>query len=358
MAIPFGKSPLFHVLPTEARNRLRKHFKQSIVGQLQREIDRLGTSALKNQIQQVVDRYSRQLTPQGMLRQLLGSGTYNMARDVERYARSHGLSKQLLGDILASLGPAGKLIQAVIAPQVGKNLLGRELSIAKSFLQAYGRLVVEPDDSKHAEQMAEYLRGMGYTVLPPGKRPRGTRPPAESVGEVQVERPAKTVKINGREFSNRHPLVSGDMVLSPNSSNVHSFGYDLESDSLYVRFLASAVHGAKAGPGPLYRYAGVTPEEFLSLYRTRNAGDGAGGDSTPGTWLWSHIRIRGTISGHRKDYELVGVMRNYVPRKATITPEGEAFIGRAVRTLGGKRLKSRKPNVLVRALAPIRTRRG
>jgi hypothetical protein len=147
------------------------------------------------------------------------------------------------------------------------------------------------------------------------------------------------------------------MVSTPNSTNVHSFGYDFESAYLYVRFLDTNGDGLRAGPGPLYRYAGVMPKEFLSLYAVRNGGGGSMGSSTPGTWLWTHIRIRGTLSGHKKDYELVGVVRNYVPRKATIVPDGEAFIRRTVRSLEGKTLRSALPAMVVRPLAPVRPQR-
>lgn len=92
----------------------------------------------------------------------------------------------------------------------------------------------------------------------------------------------------------------------------------------------------------MYRYSPVEPELFDELYKTRRGGDGHGGSSTPGTWIWSNLRIRGTISGHQKDYALVGVMQQYVPRKATVHPDmGEILVERQVRTTEGKWLKSR-----------------
>jgi hypothetical protein len=143
------------------------------------------------------------------------------------------------------------------------------------------------------------------------------------------------------------------MVLTPNSTNIYSVGYDVGSFYLYVRFLDSR-DAKRSGPGALSRYAGVTPQEFLGLYRVRSGGGGQGGRSTPGTWLWTHLRIRGTLSGHKKDYELVGVIGNYVPRKATLVPEGEAFIRRTVRTLEGKTIRSVLDNRLVRPLTPVK----
>ena len=70
------------------------------------------------------------------------------------------------------------------------------------------------------------------------------------------------------------------------------------------------------GPGPLYRYDGVSPDAFLSMLTA----------GSKGTWIWDNLRIRGTVSGHQKDYSLVGIMptpeypEGYVPRKATVEP--------------------------------------
>ncbi|WP_321377079.1 KTSC domain-containing protein [Trichococcus shcherbakoviae] len=330
---------------------------------MRKELNRLGDRATGRDVQRVVQRYTNRLQPESVLRELLGHNTYQMARDVERYARGGGLSRKLLGDILSSLGPAGKLIRAIITPSAGKSILGRELQTATDLLRAYGRLVVEPGKSGDAEAMADHLRSLGYTVLPPtGQRPRGTRlPVAERIEDVPVGRQRKTVEIEGTgktRFPANHPIVTGQMVFTPNSTNVHSFGYDFESRFLYVRFLDDQGNGVRSGPGPLYRYAEVTPREFLGLYAVRNGGNGVGGDGTPGTWCWTHLRIRGTVSGHRKDYDLVGVVREYVPRKTMLLPEGEAYIRRTVQSLEGKTLRSFRPSQLVRPMSPTKVRRG
>lgn len=361
-ANPFTKSPLFRLAPAKMRSAARGRFQKSVAGKLRTEINRLGSRASGREVQKVIQRHARRLGSQEVLREILGRDTYRMAREVERYAKSNSLNRKLLNDILGALGPAGKLIRAVISPAAGKSLLGNELKTAADLLRSYGRLVVEPGKSDQAETMAEHLRGMGYTVIPPGeRRPNGTKSPNTSDEEIQTGRKRKTVQIEGAgrtQFPANHPIVTGQMAMTPNSTNVHSFGYDSENRFLYVRFLDDLGKGRRAGPGPLYRYAAVTPREFLGLYRTRNRGDGHGGDSTPGTWLWTHLRIRGTLTGHRKDYELVGIVRDYTPRKATLLPEGEAYIRRTVRTLEGKTVRSALDSRLVRPLAPTRVRRG
>jgi hypothetical protein len=69
-----------------------------------------------------------------------------------------------------------------------------------------------------------------------------------------------------------------------------------------------------------------------------------------GTFIWDNIRIRGTISGHHFDYQLVGVQASYVPRKATLTPRGEEYVSRSVFSDRGRQLKSALPQRLVRPL--------
>jgi hypothetical protein len=348
---------------------MRRNFQQSVVGKMQREVEKLGRRASGSDIRRVVDRYSRKMQPGNLLRELLGKDAARMAVEVERYARGQGLSRRILGGVLSAIGPAGKLIRGLIEPEkVGRELLGREMQVATDFLRAFGRLVIEPGQQDQAEALAEHLRTQGYVVLPPSGKPqpagtrtgRGDLPTGRPVSTPTPTAPtekSKTANVQlgttRRRFPADHPIVTGEMVLTPNSTNIYSVGYDVGSFYLYVRFLDSR-DGKRSGPGALYRYAGVTPQEFLGLYRVRSGGGGQGGSSTPGTWLWTHLRIRGTLSGHKKDYELVGVIGNYVPRKATLVPEGEAFIRRTVRTLEGKTIRSVLDNRLVRPLTPVK----
>jgi hypothetical protein len=57
-----------------------------------------------------------------------------------------------------------------------------------------------------------------------------------------------------------------------------------------------------------------------------------------GGWVWDHLRIRGTVSGHQKDYELAGIVGGYVPRKATYGPLMQA--GDGWRQMSGKDRKA------------------
>jgi hypothetical protein len=134
-----------------------------------------------------------------------------------------------------------------------------------------------------------------------------------------------------------HPANTGEAVETPASSNVYSVSYDGQSQILYIRFQAAHKGAPRGGPGPLYKYWPCLRAEFCDLYDHRDE---------PGEWVWDHLRIRGTFSGHQKNYELVGVMGGYVPRKAMMTfnphtrQREEWFVKRTVTTLGGERLTS------------------
>jgi hypothetical protein len=153
-----------------------------------------------------------------------------------------------------------------------------------------------------------------------------------------------------------HPLFTGDFV-EVESSNVHSVAYDYRDATLFVRFHAKRWDKElqdyiPVGPGPIYAYSHVPAEMFLDLMRA----------NSPGRWVWDHLRIRGTVSGHRFDYRLVAIAGGYVPRKATFAPlkpgeymgqYGEVFIPRAVQQPSGKWLTSIKPYEVVRTFKPL-----
>lgn len=98
------------------------------------------------------------------------------------------------------------------------------------------------------------------------------------------------------------------------SSNVFSYYWQPESKYsgiLYVTFLAPAVGKGqpRQGPGPTYAYFGVTIQKY-NAFRRQAA-------ESPGSAVWDHLRVRGSIFGHQVQYRLISVTGNYVPRKAT-----------------------------------------
>jgi len=286
------------------------------------------------------------------LRILSGTALGEMAGMVQRYATAGGGA--LLQAFFAEMGIGGQFLSSLLSAKPGKT---GEPSVDRliSLVEALGFPVLRPGAKRTPEQleaMAEELRIHGYTTFRPGqgpvswlKQPRG----GEAVGTGR--RPEPETRIGGERFPPDHPIVTGQMVPSPQSSNVHSFGYDSDQAALYVRFKRGQLKGSRArpsGPGSLYRYEAVQPREFVSMLDTNSKGE----------WVWDHLRIRGTESGHQKDYALVGIMRGYVPRKATVrpTPQGlaEWYEPRTVFGMGGMEYRSKLPGEWVDRGTPDR----
>jgi hypothetical protein len=132
------------------------------------------------------------------------------------------------------------------------------------------------------------------------------------------------------------------------SSNVFAIGYDYDTGTLRVQYLAGA--GKKRhGAGAIYDYYDVTPKIWENF---QNA-------SSKGKWIWDHLRIRGTISGHQYEYRLISGWNfqikvgaaygrggsktkpmHYIPRLAS----GKGFTKRT-RVVGGVKVRSMLPNV-------------
>jgi len=352
-------SPLFREASKAILDVARQEFARTTIGQLVAEVKRETSRVITapHRLGSALERYSR-YGVRDALSELRGTQFGQFVKEIERYSRDTDM-KRLLGGFLNDMGPAGKLIQALVGPG-GKGEGDRLVNI----LQAFGFEVLpgrsqwkrgEPGTERGIEAAQELLEAMGAKVIWPGDepepQPQGKRLPfgipvfngegerREMVSLPMADGPAQ-------QFGTRHPIVTGEMVPAK-SSNVHSFGYDIESGYLYVRFLGYVRgsrgpdgHPLRSGPGSLYRYSDVTPEEFLGILAANSKGD----------WIWDHLRIRGTWSGHQKDYELVGVEGGYVPRKATVklNPQTrqleEWFVQRRVRAIGGGWMTSSMPS--------------
>jgi hypothetical protein len=157
------------------------------------------------------------------------------------------------------------------------------------------------------------------------------------------------------------------MFRAVNSSNVHSYGYDVESATLYVRYLGihldrskvkfkrndpeglqhiqvkkGAFGGRSAKPGPMYAYFGVPEKVFKRMHAA----------ASKGIFIWDEIRVRGSIYKHKFNYRLVaaGVAnigrdasgRNetimYVPRRAT----AKGFRAREITVASGQTILSNR----------------
>lgn len=355
-----SQSPLFRNASRDIQRAAQDAFSRTELGRIVKEVQSLARSgrAQGSRLERALLRYG-ETGSEGMLRDLRGMQFGQFAQELIRYSRKPSL-RQLIQQFLRDLGPAGKLIQAVAGVGAGGQVDG--LDYLASLLQAYGFESLPPpgklrggaSGKRSLEAAKKYLEEAGYTVFGPGQRAdrnlregqqEGQRQQQSQAGAARQAPPPQPTEVfvplagggMGR-FPPNHPIVTGDMVPAGGSSNVHSFGYDHQSAYLYVRFLGAfnKQTGRKEGPGPVYRYSGVSPEEFLGLLSA----------SSKGGWVWDQLRIRGTVSGHQKDYELVGIEGGYVPRKATViwNPQTrqyeEWFVKRKIRGTGGRWFES------------------
>jgi len=266
------------------------------------------------------------------LRELMGTSLWEITGALERYA---GRSEwTIVKRFLDSLGPVGTFLESIFSP-LGKSpyaAAGFRISVldAIHLLRGFGFEVLPPAEMKLPKEELErsvwaayyFLREHADMLL---RRPEyglaGAAPrPADAEEELAERREARlpggeTVMVpmgfgGPREFPADHPLVTGEMV-EVASSNVHSIGYDLDAQTLYVRFWAETVRKGEVVrfPASLYGYREVRPEEFLEFLGARSKGN----------WVWDRLRERGTVSGHKKPYFLAGITGGYVPRQAALT---------------------------------------
>lgn len=249
-----------------------------------------------------------------------------------------------VGDFLDSLGTPGKIIKSIadsITKARQRTEGKRSESTAQRLLEAFGfevsppRHGAKPSEIEQALAAAqELLRQSGYVV----ERPSPSEPAIEP---LRPETQTNVVEIGGLRLSKDHPAVTGEKVPTSQSSNVWSIQYDLDQRALFIRFQAPKTKQNPAKrSGPLYRYSNVPPDVFLAMLKA----------TSKGGFVWDRIRVRGTVSGHRYDYDLAAVRENHVPRKATLITEGEAFVERQILTRnrrGVRKVLKSKPTVLV-----------
>jgi hypothetical protein len=118
------------------------------------------------------------------------------------------------------------------------------------------------------------------------------------------------------------PAYRGQMI-AVQSSNVHSIGYQYNDASpskgvLLVRYLQGSKGQRTAGPQ--YEYYDIHPAVFDSMRKA----------ASKGGFVWDRLRVRGTVSGHRKQYRLTGFTGSYLPRQAKRYGDREYFVTRSM----------------------------
>lgn len=343
-------SDLFSIAADTVRRAALSQFRRSTYAQLVNavgDVARLPARVQPQAIERLVQRYGGRLKPEMLAREITGLDFGRFVRQVERYSKAGDAEKAAVEALLRQFGPTGKLIKSLIGSgALGKGSLQRELDAATRLLEAFGHVVVPPKGAPTVGQMRsgtqgliDYLETQGYEVT----RRISAAPPTQLQETLPFGIPVRTAAGQPRQVIDipdpsgalrvrvEDPLVTGEFI-EVSSSNVHSIAYDLENALLYVRFLGPAPEGeVRTDPGSLYQYRDVTPRQFQGFQRA----------ASKGSWVWDNLRIRGTVSGHRKDYALVGVMHGYVPRKATLGPGGvEWFLKRQIYVGRGKWLES------------------
>lgn len=249
--------------------------------------------------------------------ELLGAAGVGFARDVARYAEG----KAGWRDVLRDAGPVGRTLDFLAG-------LTGDLGAASD------------DDIKNAIQL---LEAQGYTVEPPDSSELA-KPTA---GSYDVEAPGGHAEagggLHGAGSVGKSPMPKLPVGTFPgglyvpmtvvSSSNVYAIGYDESTLTMRVQYLAAAVNALalkgrghtgehrmqgtlgktvrpeRSGPGPVYDYHGVPRQVFLRVFDAKSIG-GA---------IWDQLRVRGTVYGHKFDYELVAASTVNVMTAATST---------------------------------------
>lgn len=333
--VPASLRPVVSFLQAQAA----RVFGKSIIGRLAKEADR-ARAELPQRLQDDKPAAKRTRRPPPKtareLRDRYEKSSFGrLIADLETYSK--GEDREAINQFLDAMGGFGLLIKSLMNPPGGWSA-----RVPKELVKAINFAAQFADEPEVVDSLQRILEGQGAEVSWPKGKPKKRKPAAEPMRlarETAVS--IDTGKGGKQDFPPDHPIVTGDMVETPMSSNVYAFGYDLESRSLYIRFKDRVPPGSGGGygsgggrphrPGPIYRYFNVPPAVFLGMLKA----------SSRGTFIWDVIRVRGTVSGHNFDYALVGVQGGYVPRKAQNRPEGEAYMPREILTDRGNTLKSR-----------------
>ena len=331
-----GYSPLFQAANKRIQASARQQFRRSNVGQLLTEFERLQNTKPGRIDLAKMNRSLIRFSRQGILSQLKRTGIGSLVADVERYARGSGTFGGAGFEALyKALGPLGGLVRSLMGIAGSRRTgLSRELDSAISLLRSFGFEVLPPGGRGRKRGTAaakKFLEDLGYTVAKPPQEQDAMR---QRLGQIGVDAPAsrplpKRVSIDTggakpKRVATDDPLVTGEQILVERSTNVYGFSYDLANGTLYIQFLGGRGDQRK-GPGATYAYSSVPPAIFQRMRRA----------ASKGNFIWDHIRVRGTVTGHRFDYRLHDIAGGYVPRKATLLAGGEEwYIRREFRKAG------------------------
>lgn len=274
---------------------------------------------------------------------------------VARFSRGGrgGLSSAIARMIGGAFGPAGELVGRVADVMSGNRRLSqKDIQEAVKLLNEFGYEITPRGPATGAPPVSRSPVGMpprrvGQPKTVPMVRQPGQQPPPLPSQRQQGQRSPLQQQVGQRRPGQGPPPLWGpetnidtrrvvprfanEEIETPESSNVFSFAFDADVGQLYVTYKAAGpLTNERSGPtqrspsgyrkrphvrGPTYAYGGAGRPIPDSLYRALKS------DHSKGEFIWEHLRVRGSIHGHRYPYMLTsGELRDgsiYVPRKAT-----------------------------------------
>jgi hypothetical protein len=246
---------------------------------------------------------------------------------IEKYA-----GKNVWKKITSKLGSVGKLLSNLGNSKVTGAPVGveRELEVAANLLKAFGYGVTKPGGgtSVAPQHAPEYKKAIEQIAEASSQKQGKGMVSGAKLKPLPGWSGTYVQSASSGHFETQLPMQEG--MLDVDSSNVHSIGFQYETaekGTLLVRYLGSDSQGNRVGPGSLYEYFNVPSAIWVQF---KNA-------ASKGKFVWDHLRIRGTVSGHKFTYDLAGVVGNYVPRRAQLVfvqgPKGpqvrEMFVQRS-----------------------------
>jgi hypothetical protein len=235
-----------------------------------------------------------------------------------------------VNQFMRSLGPLGKALSAALGGRTALRSPSQVESAIALIRALGGDVIVRDPQSPHykrglraARQLLEELDRLPEPTPAPAMPPPAGPPriPAAAPGDEWPEE--HDIQLLGRGAAQHAPdweALQRKEIKTPGSSNVYSFIYEPETDSVGILYVTFRLwHPGMKGPrpnqpGPTYAYYDVPLRKYKTFERRAK--------ESAGKAVWDYLRVRGSKWDHRHPYRLVqgaqvplgGV---YVPRKAT-----------------------------------------
>ena len=260
---------------------------------------------------------------------------HRVLRKIDRFARSQtGASPGMINRLLNVLGAPGRAINSWLKGREGQQVMQPIRDEVQNAINVLNQFT--PMDDSAQVMSPEQAGGRmvptqdAYPPVQPKNRIAPATPDEPDDGTLRHRNvtylPDNRVRITGPGFDRvyrvTHPLITGKMMLAVGSSNVHSFGMKLDlsspvRSSLIIRYWHKQPGGGRI-PGATYEYLRVHPDFLDDMIKA----------SSRGGFVWSTLRIRGTVAGHQYSYRIIRSLPNYLPRRAMVRNGQQIFVKR------------------------------